>query len=73
MEYRRVERHCPESADGDARRDPSTRRGVVSSLNITTLGEALDGALTGSLMAASEEWPDGGWVYPLKPARWTLV
>jgi uncharacterized damage-inducible protein DinB len=30
--------------------------------------EALDGALSGSLMAATEGWPEDGWVKPWRPA-----
>lgn len=31
------------------------------------LREALDGALSGPLMAAAEGWPEGGWVQPWRP------
>lgn len=30
--------------------------------------EALDGALSGSLMAAAEGWPESGWIKPWSPA-----
>jgi hypothetical protein len=30
--------------------------------------EALDGALSGPLMAAAEGWPPDGWVKPWQPA-----
>jgi hypothetical protein len=32
------------------------------------LREALDGALSGPLMAASEGWPEDGWIKPWHPA-----
>jgi hypothetical protein len=31
--------------------------------------EALDGALSGPLMAAVEEWPEDGWVKPWRPTN----
>ncbi len=31
--------------------------------------EALDGALSGPLMAAAEGWPEDGWVKPWRPTR----
>jgi Protein of unknown function (DUF664) len=31
--------------------------------------EALDGALSGPLMAATEGWPEDGWVKPWRPTR----
>jgi hypothetical protein len=33
------------------------------------LREALDGGLSGPLMAAAESWPEDGWITPWKPPR----